>query len=182
MFRPKLQWRRQPSRNKRHTLKISNLGGKHCVIRGLPPIVSLDRTHILHDYRAECDGKTYKILHKFQKPTYKALIITLTNIITSMATFKSMIRTPRKDGFYQVCIRVVHNTKPGYLKTDKVVTAKQLDKHGDITDPFVNSYCSQQILNYAERLNRLDISSWSVKQVIDFHDRERGHQFQRLYA
>lgn len=85
-----------------------------------------------------------------------------------MATFKAMVRTPRKDGFYQVYIRVVHNTKPGYIKTDKVVTAKQLDKHGDITDPFVNSYCSQQILNYADRLNRVDISSWSVKQVIEF--------------
>lgn len=85
-----------------------------------------------------------------------------------MATFKAMVRTPRKDGFYQVYIRVVHNTKPGYIKTDKVVTAKQLDKHGDITDPFVNSYCSQQILNYADRLNRVDFSIWSVKQVIEF--------------
>lgn len=85
-----------------------------------------------------------------------------------MATFKAMVRTPRKDGFYQVYIRVVHNTKPGYIKTDKVVTGKQLDKHGDITDPFVNNHCSQQILNYADRLNRVDISSWSVRQVIEF--------------
>lgn len=38
-----------------------------------------------------------------------------------MATFKAVVRTPRKDGFYQVYIRVVHNTKPGYIKTDKVV-------------------------------------------------------------
>ena len=31
-----------------------------------------------------------------------------------MATFKATVRTPRKDGFYQVYIRVVHNTRPGY--------------------------------------------------------------------
>ncbi len=85
-----------------------------------------------------------------------------------MATFKAMVRTPRKDGFYQVYIRVVHNTKPGYIKTDKVVTSKQLDKHGEITDPFVNSFCSQLILTFADRLNRVDISTWSVRQVIDY--------------
>lgn len=79
-----------------------------------------------------------------------------------------MVRTPRRDGFYHVYIGVVHNTKPGYIKTDKVVTAKQLDKHGEITDPFVNSYCSQQILSYADRLNRHDISSWTVRQVIEY--------------
>lgn len=85
-----------------------------------------------------------------------------------MATFKAMVRTPRKDGFYQVYIRVVHKTKPGYIKTDKLVTAKQLDKHGDITDPFVCSYCAQQILNYAERLNRVNASDWPVNRVVEF--------------
>lgn len=57
-----------------------------------------------------------------------------------MATFKAVVRTPRKDGFYQVYIRVVHNTKPGYIKTDKVVTKQMVDKHGNINDPFVNGF------------------------------------------
>ncbi len=35
-----------------------------------------------------------------------------------MATFKAVVRTPRKDGFYQVYIRVVQNTKPGYILVD----------------------------------------------------------------
>ncbi len=91
-----------------------------------------------------------------------------------MATFKAMVRNPRKDGFCQVYIRVVHNTKPGYIKTDKVVTSKQLDKHGEITDPFVNSHCSQLILAYAERLNRKDISAWTVRQVIDYLNTGEG--------
>ena len=85
-----------------------------------------------------------------------------------MATFKAMVRTPRKDGFYQVYIRVVHNKRPGYIKTEKVVTAEQLDKHGDISDPFVNSHCSKLILSYADRLNRVEVSCWTVKQVIEF--------------
>lgn len=85
-----------------------------------------------------------------------------------MATFKAVVRTPRKDGFFQVYIRVVHNARPGYIRTGKVVTENQLDRHGGITDPFVNSHCSQQILNFADRLNRVDISSWSVKQVMEF--------------
>ncbi|MCM1077207.1 MAG: phage integrase SAM-like domain-containing protein, partial [Bacteroides sp.] len=91
-----------------------------------------------------------------------------------MATFKAMVRTPRKDGFYQVYIRVVHNTKPGYIKTDKVVTAKQLDKHGEITDPYVNSHCSQLILTFADKLNRKDISAWTVRQVIEYLNTGEG--------
>ena len=30
-----------------------------------------------------------------------------------MAIFKAIVRTKRKDGFYQVCIQCVHNRKPG---------------------------------------------------------------------
>ena len=50
-----------------------------------------------------------------------------------MALFKATVRTPRKDGFYQVYIRVMQNRKPGYIKTDKVVTKKHVDKDGNIT-------------------------------------------------
>lgn len=50
--------------------------------------------------------------------------------------FKPVIRRPRKDGFFQVYIRVMQNRKPGYIKTDKVVTKDYLDKNNDITDPF----------------------------------------------
>ena len=85
-----------------------------------------------------------------------------------MATFKPTVRTIRKDGFYQVYIRVVHNTKPGYIKTGKMVTRQMVDKDGDITDPFVNEYCARMILHYTERLNRVDCSKWTVKQIIEF--------------
>lgn len=49
-----------------------------------------------------------------------------------MATFKAVVRTPRKDGFLQVYIRVTHRTKHGYIKTDKMVTRKELTETNDI--------------------------------------------------
>lgn len=85
-----------------------------------------------------------------------------------MATFKAVVRTPRKDGFYQVYIRVVQNAKPGYIKTDKVVTGQMVDKHGNISDPFVNEYCARMILQYADKLNRKDCAKWTVRQVIEY--------------
>ena len=78
------------------------------------------------------------------------------NRIEIMALFKATVRTPRKDGFYQVYIRVMQNRKPGYIKTDKVVTKKQLDREGNITDPFVTEYCARRILRFSELLNKVD--------------------------
>lgn len=89
-----------------------------------------------------------------------------------MAVFKPVVRTPRKDGFYQVYIRVMHNRKPGYIKTDKVITKQSLDREGDITDAFVNEFCSRRIIRFTELLNLVDCSKWSVKQVIEYVTKE----------
>jgi len=56
----------------------------------------------------------------------------------------------------------------GYIKTDKIVTDKQISKTGEIRDAFVNSYCSQEILRYYDKLNRKDISRLSVAELISF--------------
>ena len=85
-----------------------------------------------------------------------------------MATFKAVVRTPRKDGFYQVYIRVMQNRKPGYIRTDKVVNKEGLGKDGSITDPFVTEYCARRILRFTELLNRVDCSMWTVRQVIEY--------------
>ena len=55
-----------------------------------------------------------------------------------MTTFKTVVRKKRADGFYPVYIRVVHRSRIGYIKTDKVVTDRQIMKSGDIKDAFVN--------------------------------------------
>lgn len=85
-----------------------------------------------------------------------------------MATFKPTVKHLRKDGLYQVYVRVVHNTKPGYIKTDKVVTPAKVTKKGDITDPYVTAYCAQKILEWSDRLNRVNHAAWSVKQIVQF--------------
>lgn len=85
-----------------------------------------------------------------------------------MTTIKPVVRKPRTDGFYPVYIRVVHNRKPGYIKTNKIVDADHIGKRGEITDPVVNKYCGNLILQYSDKLNRKDVSHWSVQEVIDY--------------
>ena len=84
-----------------------------------------------------------------------------------MTTLKAVVRKARSDGFFPVYIRVVHNRKPGYIKTNKIVDAAHITKTGDITDPVVNEHCSYIIREYSDRLNRTDVSLWDIKEVID---------------
>ena len=65
-----------------------------------------------------------------------------------MATFKPTVRGMRKDGFLQVYIRVTHRTKHGYIKTDKMITRKELTKTNEIKDPFVMNYCTERIMEF----------------------------------
>lgn len=85
-----------------------------------------------------------------------------------MATFKATVRGVRKAGFMQVYIRVTHRTKHGYIKTDKMVTKKEVGKSNEIKDPFVMNYCTERIMEFNERLNRKDISRWTVAEVVEF--------------
>lgn len=85
-----------------------------------------------------------------------------------MATFKAVIRKKRADGFYPVYIRIVHRSRMGYIKTDKLITDKQILKSGEIKDAVVNEYCSREILKYTDMINRKDISNYSVTELIDY--------------
>lgn len=85
-----------------------------------------------------------------------------------MATFKATVRGERADGFMQVYIRVTHNRAHGYIKTDKMITRKDLGKSKEITDPFVMNYCTALIMEYNDLLNHKDISKWAVSEVVEF--------------
>lgn len=85
-----------------------------------------------------------------------------------MALFKSLVRNKRSDGFYQVYIRVTHQRKALYIKTDKVVDQKGVDKNKGIKDPYVLQYCSNKISQYMDILNKKDISKWTVDEVVKF--------------
>ena len=85
-----------------------------------------------------------------------------------MATFKPCVQKQRSDGFFPVYIRVTHQRKVGFIKTDKVVSKKGVTASKEIKDTFVSNFCTTIILDYTTRLNSFDTSRWSVKEVIDF--------------
>ena len=85
-----------------------------------------------------------------------------------MATLKAVVRTQRADGYYPVYIRITHHRSSVFLKTDKVVTKKYLSKDRTIKDPFVNQYCSQKIVEYMDRLNRVNTENWTARDIADY--------------
>ncbi|MDE6835598.1 MAG: site-specific integrase [Muribaculaceae bacterium] len=85
-----------------------------------------------------------------------------------MANFKAVVRGERKDGFMQVYIRVTHHRMQGYIKTDKMITKRELTKTKEIKDPYVLTWANERILEYNARLNRKDISKWRVSDVVEF--------------
>lgn len=89
-----------------------------------------------------------------------------------MATLKAVVRTMRADGFYPVYIRVTHHRASTFIKTDKMVTRKELTKSNEIKDPFVLQFCTQRILEYNEKLNKVNIENWTAKEVAEFLTKE----------
>lgn len=49
-----------------------------------------------------------------------------------------------------------------------MVSRNGLSKNGEITDPFLASYFANKILEFNDRLNRKETSSWSVKDIQEF--------------
>jgi integrase len=78
----------------------------------------------------------------------------------------------RADGFYPVYIRVTHHRASTFIKTDKMVTRKELTKSNEIKDPFVLQFCTQRILEYNEKLNKVNIEHWTAKEVAEFLTKE----------
>ncbi|MDE7380576.1 MAG: hypothetical protein K2N03_00420, partial [Muribaculaceae bacterium] len=74
----------------------------------------------------------------------------------------------RKDGLYLVYVRVTHNGRTAYIKTDKVVSEKGLSPSWEVTDPFILKPLSTQVVEWLDLLNRQSISTWTARQVVDF--------------
>lgn len=73
----------------------------------------------------------------------------------------------RADGVYLVYIRVTHNRKSEYLKTDMYVHSGKIKK-GEIKDQSVLVRCNIIIDGYYQKLNREDTRSWTAKERVDF--------------
>lgn len=111
--------------------------------------------------------------------TLKLMLLTPTYTIkkayggVKLKAYDNYIKSNRKDAenrrpLCSVCIRIVHNRKPGYIKTNKIVDADHISKENEPTDPVVNEYCSMFVLQYTERLNRANTTLWSVSEIIEY--------------
>ncbi len=85
-----------------------------------------------------------------------------------MTTLKATVKKPRGDGFYTVYIRLTHQRKSSYIKTNKIVDEAHIAKNGELTDPVVNEYCAMLIRQYTDRLNRVCADHWDIKEVIEY--------------
>lgn len=86
-----------------------------------------------------------------------------------MATFKTCVRKQRADGYWPVYIRVIHNRAVDYIKTDRMVDEKGINKKtGEIKDAFVLKHCLEKIASYIECLNKIDYAFWSIKQLTSY--------------
>lgn len=97
------------------------------------------------------------------------MLVFTTCLQKNMATFKVIARFQRADGFWPVYIRVTHNRKSKYLKTDKVIETKSVDKKShEVKDSFVLESCLVKITHFIEMLNKQSIRSWSVEDVVTY--------------
>lgn len=84
-----------------------------------------------------------------------------------MATLRPCVQKLRTDGFYPVYIRVTHERKIAYIKTDKVVSKKDVTKKKEIRDNYVLMHCTSLIEHYNKILNRYNIKNWSIKEILE---------------
>lgn len=89
-----------------------------------------------------------------------------------MTTFKPIVKTQRMDGFYPVYIRVTHDRKLAYIKTNKIIDPSHVTSKGELTYPVVNEYCSILIRQYNDRMNRVDSRLWGVREVVKYLQEE----------
>lgn len=91
-----------------------------------------------------------------------------------MATFKAIVRRKRADGLYPVYIRICHKERMGYIKTDKIVSAKSVTKTGEIKDALVNEFCSREILRYTNLTNQKDLTTVPTKSNVQVYQKPHG--------
>lgn len=86
-----------------------------------------------------------------------------------MATFKTVVQIERADGFWPVYIRVTHHSKTAYIKTEKMVTSKGIERGTKIVkDAQVLKQTTSKIVEWMEQLNKRDIRFWTVKDIVAF--------------
>ncbi len=85
-----------------------------------------------------------------------------------IATFKTIVKYKKSDGFHNVYIRVTHNSRLTYLKNGMVVDERGVAMDGSVKDPYVLKICSARISSYVDSLNRVDARNWNIKDVVKY--------------
>lgn len=86
-----------------------------------------------------------------------------------MATFRITVQKQRTDGYWPVYIRVIHHRESVFMKTDKMVDNKGIVKSTkEIKDPFVRKALDILIADYIDRLNKIDTSTWTAQEVVQY--------------
>jgi integrase len=86
-----------------------------------------------------------------------------------MATFKTVVQKQRPDGYWLVYIRVTHNRKVAFIRTDKFVKSSGLERGTkNVKDPYVLRQTTQRITGWLEQLNKYDTHLWSVQDIVEF--------------
>lgn len=103
---------------------------------------------------------------------YKIATIIIQNSIDTqtMATFAICVRgnVQRTDGFFPVYIRVTHNRKIAYIKTDKLVNKDGMNGKGEVKDPYVVQYGMRKIVEWVDALNRQPTEHWTVQELVKY--------------
>lgn len=95
-----------------------------------------------------------------------------------MASFKICVRNRRKDGLWPVYLRLVHDRKVAYIRTELLVSDAGLSKDREIKDTFVLKRCMEIIEDFAERINRRGVEGWDALRIKQFlADRSTGRSF-----
>ena len=84
-----------------------------------------------------------------------------------MATFKACVKTQRSDGLFAILIRITHNRTARYINTGKTIDKSKVRK-GEIKDATILSYCSNLIKLYSERLNAVEITTWTANEIVSY--------------
>lgn len=103
-------------------------------------------------------------------------------IIMKTVSMKPVVQSPRKDGFWTVYIRFTFDGRCQFWKTSKVVSSQNVKSKSEITDPYVLSYCSSLILQWMEKLNHVDYSMWSIKDIVEYVTTTESHVSFSNYA
>lgn len=86
-----------------------------------------------------------------------------------MATFKTTLSAPKRDGTVNIRIRVVHNRTLGYVKTNLYVEKKNITPSGEINDNYVLDSIEDKIRSLRKKCNILGdrIDNLSCADLID---------------